>query len=107
MKIEKEDIQYEFHRGLYWTRIFFTSDDGVKKTKVFTCASMEYLSDFYRIVSGDKLNQDDFDDWLSNIVKKWSILGEEIFNQDVHYDVYANTQEGEANGIDFLVKEVK
>lgn len=107
MKIEKEDIKYEFHRGIYWTRIFFTSDDGIKKTKVFTCASMEYLQDLYKIVSGDKLKQEEFNAWLDVVVKKWSKLGDEIFNQDIHYDVYSNTQEGEANGIDFLVKEIK
>jgi len=68
---------------------------------------MEYLQDLYKIVSGDKLKQEEFNAWLDVVVKKWSKLGDEIFNQDIHYDVYSNTQEGEANGIDFLVKEIK
>ena len=40
------------------------------------------------------------------VVSKWMCFGEEIFNQSIHYDIYATTKEGEANGIDFLLKEV-
>ena len=41
------------------------------------------------------------------VVEKWTKLKNEIFNQDIHYDVYTTTKEGEAKGLDFLLEKAK
>jgi len=69
---------------------------------------MEYLSDLYHLNSLENVNKDIFSTWIKeNVLKKWEQLGDSIFEQDVHYDVYANSQEGESRGLEFLIKEVK
>ena len=60
-------------------------------------ATLEYLQDhFHR----RDINEADLDRWLDEIViKKWLVLEDSILNQDVHYDIYATTKEGEAKGL--------
>lgn len=105
MKIIKGAVKEDFNRDLYWTRIVFLSDDEIKKTQVFVCASVEYLEDLYRLLGGQKPEQTHFDKWVDAVIAKWSGLEEKLFEKDVHYDVYANTEEGEANGIDYLLSK--
>lgn len=109
MKIIKGEIKEDSRRDLYWTRITFVSDNDSKKTQILTCASSEYLSDFLKIPidQDQKLQKEHFEKWLKLVEKKWLKLNEDIFNQDAHYDVYAISQEGEANGYNFLLKLVK
>ena len=107
MKIIKGKIAEDFSRDLFWTRIRFISDDSSKKTLLFTCASQEYLDDLFELSGGQRLESKHFEEWITIVEEKWTKLGEDLFNQDLHYDVYANTQEGEANGIDFLLKLAK
>jgi len=102
MKIDKGCITKAFNRDLYWFRTIFLSDDKSKRSSVLACASYEYLMDFYRIAGGTKLEQKHFDEWGDKVVKKWSALGNDIFKQDVHYDVYVDIPEGKANGLAFL-----
>lgn len=107
MKIQKEKIIQEFDRDLYWTRLFISSDNGSRETKILAAASEEYLRDVNKLPGGSKLAQSHLEQWLDSVEQKWTRLGEMVFNQDVHYDVYSVTKEGEANGIDFLINEVK
>lgn len=106
MKILTGKIKEEFDRDLYWTRIVFLSDDESKKSQVLAVASQEFLEDFYKLSGNQKLSQEHFDQWLKSIIEKWSVLKDEIFNQDIHYDVYFNTKEGETNGLNFLISKV-
>jgi hypothetical protein len=106
MQVKPEPLNEDLNRCLYWTRIVFVSDDEENKTQVLVCSSREYLYDFYKIADNNKLSQENIDDWLNSVIEKWSKLEEKIFNQDVHYDVYANTPEGEANGLHFLLKKI-
>lgn len=107
MKILRGSIKEDFSRDLYWTRIIFLTDDESNKTSVFACASLEYLEALYRLTGGVQIAQKHLDEWSKNVVKKWSALGDDILKQDVHYDVYATTPEGEANGLDFLLAKVQ
>lgn len=104
MKITREEVREEFGRDLYWTRVVFSSDDDSRKTGILTCVSQEYLNDYFKMPWDEKNKKEYLDNWLSAVEKKWLELGEDIFNQDIHYDVYWATPEGEANGIDFLLK---
>jgi len=106
MKITKGKIIGDFYRDLYWTRVVFLSEDESKKTQVLVCASDEYIRALYRLLGNQRLEQIHLDKWLDAVIAKWSKLGEKLFEKDVHYDVYANTESGEANGIDFLLKEI-
>lgn len=106
MKIIKGSVKEEFDRDLYWTKIVLLSEDETKKTQVLACASEEYLTDLYRLPGRQGLTREHLDRWLDSVMAKWSTLAEKLFEKDVHYDVYATTQEGEANGIDFLLKEI-
>lgn len=103
MKIIKGAIKEDFNRDLYWARIVFLCNDETKKTSVLVCASEEYLMDLYKLAGTKKLGQEHFNKWLDIVIAKWSELNDKLFEKDVHYDVYANTQEGEANGIDYLL----
>jgi len=104
MKIEKQKLKDNSSRDLYWGRIYFTSDNGLKNSKVLLCASFEYMQLLFK---KDTFQDADFDVWLKKVVKKWTKLEEDIFNQDIHYDIYATTKEGEANGLDFLLEKAK
>lgn len=107
MKIEKGRIIEEFSRDMYWTRIIITSDDETKKSNILVAASEEYLWDLYKLHGGSQLNEEHFSKWLDSVIEKWLALGEEIFKQSVHYDVYSVTHEGETNGLEFLINKVK
>lgn len=104
MKIDKKSLREDFSRDTYWTRIHFESDDQKKRSTVLICASQEYLEDFFHVRELDKIQ---LDQWLQNIIKKWESLDDKIFEKEIHYDVYANTPEGVANGSKFLQEEVK
>ena len=106
MKIQKDLLQEDFSRDLYWIRIFFISDDGIKRTKILSSSSVEYWSQVFGIPIGNKITPEIAEPWINLIIEKWSKLGDEIFNQDIHYDVYATTLDGEANGLNFLLKEI-
>jgi len=97
-------LHEEFSRDNYWARIHFESNDKSKKTVVLICASSEYLWDLFR---AKKVSEVKLDEWHKQIIKKWENRGENIFNKPVQYDVYANTDEGKINGLDFLKKDIK
>ncbi len=101
MEIKKGNINEDPSRDLYWVSIVVVNDD--LKTKILACASDEYLFEKYKT---QNLTQEIKDNWVDNVViEKWKKLGNTLFEQDIHYDVYALTQEGEANGFDFLLKK--
>jgi hypothetical protein len=102
MKIIKGIVKEEFDRDLYWVRVIFLSDNETKRTQVLACVSVEYLEDINKLPGGQKLDKTHFDKWLDMVITKWFGLKEKLFEKDIHYDVYANTKEGEANGIDYL-----
>jgi len=104
MKIETQKIKEDFERDLYWGRIYFSSEDGSKQSKVLLCASTEYLQQIFK---KDVFDESDFAVLIKDVLNKWSQLNEDIFNQDIHYDIYATTKEGEANGLDFLLEKSK
>ena len=105
MTINKSTIKEEFDRDLYWTRIIFTNKVTDKKTLVLACISDEYFRELYS--SEERERENNLNKWRDKVITKWSGLGDDIFNQDVHYDVYAATKEGEANGFDFLLQKTK
>jgi len=107
MKTIKGSLKEDINRDLYWSRIIFLSNDKSKKTQVFACSSIEYLEDLFRVSGREHLAEKQKNKWLESVVKKWSSFGEDIFNRDVHYDVYANTKEGEANGLDYLLTKAQ
>lgn len=107
MKIIKGKIVEVFERDLYWTRIVFINEDESQKSQVLACVSYEHLMDSCRIGNRDDLAKADFTQWQENVINKWTSLGGDLFNQDIHYDVYANTPEGEANGLDFLMSKAR
>jgi len=107
MKTIKGALKEDTSRDLYWTRIIFLNDDESKKSQVFVCSSLEYFEDLFRVSGTEHLSPEQINEWLKEVIEKWSSLGEDIFKQDVHYDVYANTSEGEANGLDYLLTKAQ
>lgn len=89
-------------RELYWSKITFISTDEAKRSTVYASGSREYFAH-----DGDKAYKKNLSSWLNKVVDKWKSLGQRIFDQDVHYDVYSETPEGEANGLDFLLRKVQ
>ena len=97
-----EKIRENFNRDVFWTRIFFKSDDG-KESTVLACASYEYLSG---LIGSHEFTSKELQDWVKKVVQKWSDRPD-IFRKSVHYDVYATSGEGLANGMKFLQEEIK
>lgn len=106
MKVQRGAVHEEFNRDLYWVKISFLSDDERKKTDILACSSWEYWHGVRRLPIGEKILDADLNIWREEVISKWMSFGEEIFNQGIHYDIYATTKEGEANGIDFLMRDV-
>jgi hypothetical protein len=104
MKIDAQKLQEDLIEDVYWGRIYFTSDDGFKKSKILLYISNEYFQQFFNKANLQDIN---FDPWIKEVIKKWTKLKDDIFNQDVHYDIYVTTQEGEAKGLDFLLEKAK
>ncbi len=103
MNIKPEKIKEEFTKDTYWTRIHFESEDKSQKSTLLVCASREYLWDLFGARKPEEVK---IDQWLQGVIKKWESMADIIFNNKVHYDVYANTPEGSKNGLKFLKEEV-
>lgn len=101
MKILKGTIQEDFSRDIYWVKIIILSDADDRKSKILACLTQEYLDD---LTNNNTEVATALNVWLGEVIKKWQKIGDQIFDQDVHYDVYASSQNGEANGLDFLIK---
>ncbi len=107
MKVQQGEVREDSSRDLFWVKVFFSSDDDKSKTKLLACASQEYLEYLYQVSGGQQITAEQLEQWVGSVVKKWEGLGKDIFAQDVHYDVYYNTPEGEASGLNFLLTKVE
>lgn len=99
MQILFNEITHDLKRDLFWTRIDISSDDSSKGTTILAAASDKYINDNY--VKGDLKNT-----WGAAIVKKWQVLGENLFRNKIHFDIYTNKddEKAEANGFDYLFR---
>lgn len=102
LKLTHTEIHSDLDRQTYWGRIHFENDDGSQKTKVLFSASFEFIWDFSNAltIEGVKL-----DEWNKELIQKWRETGDSIFAKPIHYDVYANTEEGMRKGLEFLNNE--
>ncbi len=103
MIVQKETIQKEFSRDMYWTRVYFESEISSKKNTLLLCVSHEYLWD--KLGIRDLTNQN-VENWVDGVIEDWIAQGESIFDQTTHLKVYATSEEGEKNGLEFLRTEV-
>jgi len=95
MEIKKGPLHKEFHNGTYWARVYFKLKD--RESKLLICGSEEYFND----------NDIKPEVWYQNVVEKWKAFGDKIFKKEVHYDVYAISDKGKINGLDFLQNKIK
>lgn len=102
MIIEKGQINSDTSRDLFWARIRFSLPTG-EKSQVLTCTSEEYLQTAFTLDRASDISEKTKDDWLNLVIEKWSVFGNEIFQQDIHYDVYMDGRENEAVGLAFLI----
>lgn len=102
MNIEKGEVKIDSHRDLYWVRILLSSDDRSRKTQILACSSEEYLRSALSVSSNEVINEKYLSVWVDAVIKKWSVLGLNIFDQDIHYDIYTLTEDGETKGLEFL-----
>lgn len=105
MNLKKTEMREDTSRDLFWTQIIFSSDDGSRESRVLVAASREYFAQSYELSTGGDLTSDVFNTWLDSVISKWLKLGDEVLNKSTHYDVYATTESGEANGLDFLLSK--
>lgn len=104
MNVIKNKLEIDFHRDIYWGTIYFISDDEKKKSKIFISASLEYFNDTLGLREPSSKQLEDF---LNNVIEKWKVLSEDIFKQNLHYDVYSSSNIGEANQLNFLIKKAQ
>lgn len=103
MQIIKNKVERDIQRDNFWTQIQIKSPTINKKTSLIVCASYEYL--------GDKLKKKDLDNasvekWVDDIILKWQSKGNSIFNEPVHKEVWAITDEGKKNGEIFISEKI-
>lgn len=104
MRIVSSAVYYVPDRDMYWMRICFQNiAQPMKKSTVLACASHEYLWD---ISNAFDISEVRLDQWSNNVLKKWKEVGESIFREVVHYDVYAISQDGVNNGLKYLKENV-
>lgn len=104
MHIQPENLHYEGPRRFYWTRVHVTLEDG-SETVVLVGAGANYISDHFRIPGNQELQQTHMDDWLQEALV--DIAASTLDGaQPVHYKIYAQSPEGQANGFKFLSEEV-
>ncbi|MFH1193512.1 MAG: nucleotide exchange factor GrpE [bacterium] len=102
MKIEYSPINTDHGRDLYSGRIDFISDDE-KKVRIFICVSYEYLSQ--KLSLGD-ISEDNISKWMKDEpTKKWEKMGTALFGQDLYYDIYAISEKGKENGLEYLINK--
>lgn len=104
MKIKKEKVHEDFNRDLYWVKIHFYSDDGKKESIILACASQEYLWNEYGEM---KPSLEILNKWADKVINKWNEFGEKILDTKIYYDVYATSDEGRENGLEFLKNKIK
>jgi len=104
MKITRGSIKEDFHRDLYWTRIYFESNDGQKTSTVLVSASEEY---FWDLLHTRQFGKIELEKWLKSVIVKWESLGDDILKEKIYYDSYATTYEAKMKGIEFLQKEIE
>ena len=88
-----------------WTRVQILSDDE-RQAVAPVGAGRNFLNDHFRIPSGSSLEQAHLNQWLERAIAELKTEITEIESGAVYYKVYANTAEGEANGLNFLREEV-
>lgn len=105
MEIEKQDINKDLSRDLFWTRIIFSAPDNTRRSSVLAAATEEYFRASQEFQDTGAISDEAQSKWSDTVLKKWIKLGERIFENPVHYDVYANSPEGESNGLKFLLSK--
>ena len=89
MKIFKEKFKVDLKNKLYWGRVYFISDDRVRKTKLFWGMTFEYVR--HQLLS-ETWKDDDVDRLLNKeVVNRIKETKRKIFNMPVKFSV---------NGID-------
>lgn len=102
MRIEKGEIREDLRRDIYWIKIRLFSDNDSRTTELLICTSIEYLSDLLMVPRGHKIEHEHLEKWFKSVEEKWLKFGEAIFDQDIHFEVCATTQEGREAGLAFL-----
>jgi len=99
MLLKTGKVREDFARDTYWFKMRYIDEN--RKAVILVCASWEYLSDYYKVTS---LKVKHLDDWRMRTILIWQKKNNTIFGKKIHYDVYANTEEGKRNGLEFLKK---
>lgn len=102
MEFIQEDVHYEAIRMTYWVRIHVKSEN--KQSVVLVCASQNYISDLFKL--NNPIEETDKKAWIQKVLADLKEEGEALLNHDVNYKVYAYSDEGHKNGLEFLMNEV-
>ena len=103
MNLIQEDIHYEVERMTYWVRVHATFE-GDRQSLILVCASKNYISDYFKLTNSIK--EIDKKNWMKKVLSDLEKEGEILLNNDVNYRVYAFTEEGLKNGLEFLKNEI-
>ncbi|MDB4992126.1 MAG: hypothetical protein JWL75_371 [Parcubacteria group bacterium] len=104
MHIEHENLHYEAPKFFYWTRVHLTFEDG-SKAAVLVGAGRNYISDHFKVPGDVGLKQSHVHRWLQEALVE---IAASIFDasQPVYYKIYSLSDEGQVNGLKFLMEDV-
>lgn len=90
MIIIKNKIHIEQGPNIYWTRVDILSDGKDRESFIFAGISGEQLNEFCKLQHGKELTDEQINDWVKFIEKKWLDFGSKIFEKKIHYDSCEN-----------------
>ncbi len=95
-------LQYDHERRAYWIRIKFSGEPN-KKSTLLVLASKNYIADHY--AGSKEVSNEHTALWMQDVIKDVeSIPDDAFFINQVYRKVYADTAEGQKNGMDFLAE---
>src|SRR5271157_3590675 len=102
MNIHPEhSIVYDDERHAYWTRIRLSGELN-KKSMLLVLASKNYIADHY--AGSEEVSLEHVGRWFQDVLKDLGEIPDDAFFIDqIYRKVYADTYEGQKNGMDFLM----
>jgi hypothetical protein len=105
MKIFKEKFKTDRKNNLYWGRVYFISDDRMRKTKLFWTMSFEYVR---RQLLAETWKDEDVDHLLNKeVVNRVKETKRKVFNFPVKFSVNGINQIEDSYLMEYLQERDK
>lgn len=106
MEFTLEDtVRHDSGKDYYWARISVLDGEG-NQGKALVGASANYICDHLGLYSGSDIKEEHLTEWISQVIAKLRRDMPEVKAGHIYYQVDSFTEDGVANGLEFLREEV-